>query len=107
MPEAYAVLAQGELPVAAGILYTVPALTETIVKHIMIVNQTAGALTITMWIDGNTDAELWVSPTFEIPANGAAEWSGSLSLETTVTIRGATAGGANDITYIISGVEIT
>ena len=107
MAEAYKILAQGELPVAAGILYTVPGATEAIVKQVTLVNQTAGALTVTMWIDGNTDAELWVSPTFEIPANGSAEWSGSMALEAAITIRGATAGGANDITYLITGLEIS
>ena len=81
MPEAYKKLAQGELPVAAGALYTVPASTEAIIKHIKFVNQTAGALTITLWIDGAADADLWLSPTTEIPANGSAEWEGSLALE--------------------------
>lgn len=107
MAEAYKILAQGELPVAAGILYTVPGATEAVIKHIMLVNQTAGALTVTMWIDGNTDAELWLPSTTEIPANGKVEWEGSLALEAAVTVRGATAGGANDITYIISGLEIS
>ena len=107
MAEAYKILGQGELPAAAGVLYTVPGATEAIVKLITLVNQTAGALTVTMWIDGAADANLWVPPTFEIPANGSAEWSGSLALEAAITIRGATAGGANDITYLITGLEIT
>ena len=107
MAEAYKILAQGELPVAVGVLYTVPGATEAIVKHIRLVNQTAGILTVTMWIDGNTDAELWVPSTTEIPANGSMEWDGSMSLEAAVTIRGATAGGANDITYLITGLEIS
>ncbi len=105
--EAYKKLAQGELPVAAGALYTIPADTEVIIKHIKFVNQTAGALTITLWIDGVTDADLWMPATTEIPANGSIEFEGSLALAAAAVINGATAGGANDISYVISGVEIT
>lgn len=107
MAEAYKKLAQGELPVAAGALYTVPGATEAIIKHIKLINQTAGALTITLWIDGTTDPFLWMPSTTEIPANGSIEFEGSLSLEAAAVINGATAGGANDVTYIISGLEIT
>lgn len=107
MAEAYKILAQGELPIAAGVLYTVPGATKAVIKHIKLVNQTAGALTVTMWINGNADDKLWLPGTTEIPANGSIEWEGSLSLEAAVTIQGATAGGANDITYLISGLEIS
>ncbi|KKK61421.1 hypothetical protein LCGC14_3014510, partial [marine sediment metagenome] len=103
MAEAYKILGQGELPAAAAALYTVPGATEAIIKHIKLINQTAGALTITLWIDGTTDPFLWMPSTTEIPANGSIEFSGSLSLEAAAVINGATAGGANDITYIISG----
>ncbi len=107
MSEAYKVLAQGELPVAAGALYTVPASTEAIIKHMKFVNQTGAELTITLWINGTTDADLWMPATTSIPANGSIEFEGSLSLDAAAVLNGATAGGANDITYIISGVEIT
>ena len=107
MPEAYKVLAQDELPVAAAAIYTVPADTEAIVKSIVLVNQTAGPLTVTLWVNGNAPENLWLSGTTVIPANGTAEWTGSLSLAAAETIEGLTAGGANDITYTISGVEIT
>lgn len=107
MPEAYKKLAQGELPVAAGALYTVPASTEAIIKHMRFVNQTASAVTITLWIDGTTDPFLWLPSTVSIPANGFVDFDGSLPLAAAGVINGATAAGANDVTFSIFGVEIT
>ena len=105
MSETYKVLAQGEVPTDSTAIYTCATANGAIVKHIKFVNQTAGALTITVWVNGNTDPYLWLPATTEIPANGSAEWEGSLAIANTNTIK-ADAPSANDISYIISGVEL-
>ena len=106
MAEAYKILAQGEVGTASGALYTVPASTEAIIKHIVFINQTGAAITIALWIDGVTDPFLWLPPTVSIPANGFIEWAGTLALEAAAVINGDTA-TVNTITFFISGLEIT
>ena len=106
MAETYKILAQGEIGTVSGALYTVPGATSAIIKSIVIINQTAAAITVTLWINGTTDPFLWLPSTTSIPANGMIEWEGSLALAAAEVINGDTATG-NTLTFTISGVEIT
>ena len=60
MAEAYKKLGQGTLTGAGtqDTLYTVPAATSAIVKHIRIVNYGATTVNVKLWHDGTTDTYL-------------------------------------------------
>ena len=106
MAEAYKILGQGEIGTSSGALYTVPSLTEAVIKHMIFINQTGAAITITLWIDGTTDPFLWLPSGTSIPANGSLEFDGTLALAAASVINGDTLTG-NTITFTISGLEIS
>lgn len=72
--DVYKKLYQGQLPAVAGILYTVPASTNTIVSAVILANTTAGAVVGTLFVDGTGDTNRIVR--VSIPANGEAVWAG-------------------------------
>lgn len=74
--DAFKVLAQGQLPAAAGLLYTVPALTASIVKSIHLANATALAVTGVKLYIGGTAAANQITGSITIPANGSAIYGG-------------------------------
>ncbi len=102
----YKVLAQGQLPNAAGVLYTVPAGTSAIVKQIALAN-TDGAAThnATIYVNG-TGAGNQILPVTTLPINGSMPLTGTITLAAGQTIQGL-ADAASKITYTIFGVEIT
>ena len=53
--ETYKTLAQGQLPAAAGAIYTASGVVA-LVKEILLHNATAGSITITLFINGTADA---------------------------------------------------
>lgn len=67
---AYKVLAQGQLPSSAGTLYTAPGSTAALIQRIMLANTTAGAVTVSLYINGTAAGNLIVS--LSVPANGSA-----------------------------------
>lgn len=67
-------LDQRQLAASAGVLYTVPASTATIIKSIILANTTASTVAVTLYTDGAAAANSIGS--LNIPANGEAIWGG-------------------------------
>lgn len=86
---------------ANSTLYTVPALKIALIKAIHIANTTALAATVTLSINGSTDATMWLKA-FSIPANSTYDWTGELALAATNTIQGLQ-GTSGACTVVISG----
>ena len=105
MAETYKKLAQGQLPSSAGTLYTVPANTSTIVKHIRIVNTDSSARTARLYHDGTTDATT-ILPAVSIEAGGWAEFEGTIVMEAADTLSGL-GSVASQVTYTVYGMELT
>lgn len=69
--ETYHVLAQGTMSNASpGILYTAPASTTAFIKTVLLANTTAGAITVTLYVNATATANS--IGTCVIPANGHA-----------------------------------
>lgn len=92
------------LTATAVTYYTVPANTTTIVRNIHVSNGSGTAPTLTMGINGTTNALcLWSG--FPLPPNGSLDWSGFLVLAAGDTLVALTSGGSTVAT--VSGVEST
>lgn len=84
-------------PAAAGsgTGYT-PTASYIILRHIRIVNKTAGAVTYSLWIDstgGNTAGKEFMGTAKSIAANSAEDWYGMLRLDSAdFLVGGASAG---------------
>lgn len=76
--DSFKVLAQGQLPAAAGTLYTTPGATATIVKTILLINTAGTAQAVTMYLGGTAAANSIGS--FNIPTGGSATWNGVWNL---------------------------
>lgn len=70
-----------------------------IIRHIRIVNKTAGAVTFSLWKDatgGNTAGKEIIGTTKSVPANDAYDWYGAIRLSSDETdkfiVGGASAG---------------
>jgi hypothetical protein len=88
-------------------LYTVPALTTSIVRNIHVANTATVAKTITFGFGGTaaTAANLFAGAV-SIPANTTYDWSGFLVMIAADTIT-ALQETATSCTVIISGVEVS
>ena len=106
MADAYKTLYQGQLPNAAATLATVGAAKSWIVKHIEIVNVTAGDLTWQLFRGGTTAAFAITPSTWTVLANGKCEWDGTIALATGETIAGV-AGAATSVNCLICGDEVS
>lgn len=106
--EAYKELAQGQLATSDGVLYTAPASLTVIVRHIVLVNVAASAVTAKLWHTGGgagSDATL-ILPSTTMAASGFANFDGVLVMDAADTLRGLS-NTATSITYTIYGVELT
>lgn len=104
MAKTYKKLAQGQLPSSVGTLYTVPASTTAIIRHIRLVNNDSSARTGALYHDGTTAAQI-ILPPASIVVGGWAEFDGVITMEAADTLSGL-ASVATQITYTIYGVEI-
>lgn len=106
MVEAYKKLAQTLIPAAVAAVYTVPALTSTIVKHIVITNNTSSAVTgVSLYHDGTGDTQLLL-PGVTLEAGEWAEFDGTITMETADTLQ-AKAGTDAVLGLTAHGLEIT
>lgn len=97
-------LYHGQPGTAAATLYTVPAATTTVVRHLRAVNATASAVTLDLYRNGSADANR-ITETITVPAGGAWEDDVYLPLAATDTIQGK-AGTATALTVFVGGAEI-
>ena len=80
-------------------LYTVPALTKTVVTNIVVSSTGGSAYTFTLYLGGTLFAN-----TVSIAANSIATFDIKQVLNTTQTVQGGASNTA--VTFFISGVEI-
>jgi len=105
MADAYKTLyGPAQLPSTVATLATVGGGKSWIVKHMSFKNTTAGAVTVTLYRNGSTDPYAWM--TFPIPANGFAEWDGTMAMAATETIAGF-ASAATSVTMMVDGDEVS
>lgn len=106
MADAYKLLYQGQLAATVGTLYTVPAATSAIVRHISVVNNDTVSRTFVLYRQGTAAANIITPPAMVVLPGGMQEWDGAMALAATETIRG-TGSVATMLTVTIDGDEIT
>ena len=105
MAETIKKLAQTPIDATVEAIYTVPASTTTIIKHIRIVNPSGTAATVTLYHDGTTDAFM-ILPAATIEAGGWAEYDGVITMETGDTLQ-AKSGTDDVMTITVYGMEFS
>ena len=106
MTDTYKVLAQGQLPAVAGVLYTVPGGTQTIVSRIVLANtDNVNPRTATLYQNGTAATNEILPPTSIDPGARYVD-DGRYTMAATNTIQGK-ADAASEITYTIYGLEIS
>lgn len=103
--ETFKKLAQGLIPSTSAAVYTVPAATQAIIKHIIINNNTAGSVTVTLWVGAEADDNLFLAPT-ALAAGERAEFDGSLVLEAAEVLRHK-ASTNNVVNIRVDGMELS
>lgn len=94
-----------QLTASAATLYTVPAVTTTILRYIRVVNTTATDRTFTLSIGANAAAtQLFAA--VNVPANGYHESALMIPLQAAEIIQGL-ASAATALTIILAGIEVT
>jgi hypothetical protein len=105
LTDTYKVLSQTQLPNAAAAQYTVPAATQAIVRAIVLVNTTAGPITVSLFVNGS-GAGNKILDTYSIPANTRIVLNDVVTLAATNTIQ-AVASAAASVTMTVFGLEIS
>jgi hypothetical protein len=90
---------------ASVTLYTVPASTKAILRHIRIANTSGAAATARLSI-GVDAAGTRILGDVSIPAASVYDWSGFLVMEAAETLRGQS-GTTNVLAITVSGVLVT
>jgi len=94
------------MPTVATAIITVPASTKYLIKYIVMVNtDTSNDRLASLWVEGTTDAAVWVKDATILQDNGSLEFSGNLVLEAT-DILYADSDSAN-VNIAVYGVEET
>lgn len=95
-------------PAAAGasaVGYTATA-TYIVLRHIRIVNKTAGAVTFSLYVGttgANTAGTEFMGTATSVPANSYVEWYGALRLEGAAGFLVGGASAATSLTFIAEG----
>lgn len=97
-------LYHGQPSSSAATLYTVPAATVTVVRHIRVLNPDTASHTLDLYRNGSAAANR-LTETITIPAGGSWEDDVYIPLATGDTIQGA-ADASTKITVFIGGAEI-
>lgn len=101
-------LGDGQLPSSIGVLYTVPAVTQTITKTITLTNISPSAVDINLYVstDGGSTNRRIIPYDVTLEAGYSLVFDSPLTLEATHRISGD-ATSASAVDYTISGVEET
>ena len=106
MPETFSVLAQLDLAISNAVpIYTVPALTQAVMKHIKIVNHDTAAHTVEMWQGGTATSNI-ILPELTLQGGEWAEFDGAMVGEAASAIH-ASSDAASAISLTMYGLEIT
>ena len=102
----YKVLAQGQLSNVAGVLLTVPAGHQYIIKQIRLVNATGGTnRTVQLYVNGTAAANS-IYPSTTLAAGTLLDDVGTITLNAAETLQGVAA-AATEITFTVCGLDIT
>lgn len=104
MADSFKKLNQLQVPTGVTSVYTAPALTSVIVRHMRAVNTNVSGITLKMWHTGTTDADV-ILPAVSIDAGGWAEFEGTIILEAGEQLY-AQASSATSITLTLYGLEV-
>ncbi len=104
MADTFKMLYQGQLPATPTTLYTVPAATQTIVRHMRATNPNASNYTMRLWQNGS-NASNEILPTATVLASGWAEFDGTILMFAADTLAGESDSAAK-ITLSIYGDEV-
>lgn len=105
MTDTYKKLFQGQLPNAAAAQYTVPGGAQAIIRSVLLVNTTAGAITVSLYTDGSGAANK-ILDTYTIPANTRVSLNDVMTLAAGGAVWGV-ASAATSVTMTIFGLEIS
>jgi hypothetical protein len=96
-------LANGALPAAKGTLYTSPAVTQTLVKSIIVTNIGASPQTFNLYVDGSGTSRNIIPLNMALAAGYCMVFDDVLTLEAADKIEGDSTYASN-MDYLISGV---
>jgi hypothetical protein len=99
-------LGEGQLANTKSTIYTVPGSTQTVVKTITLVNATAGALTVNLYLKAGATSRRICPKDLTLGAGEMLETDRDYTLEDGDLIEGD-ASSATSIDYTISGIEET
>lgn len=97
-------LANGQLAATKGTLYTTPALTQTIVKSITLVNTDASARTVNLYVNATGTSRRIIPKDLSLGAGESYVVNDVITLEAADLIEGD-ASAALVVDYVISGTE--
>lgn len=97
-------LGDGQLAATKGTLYTVPASTRTIIKSITLVNTSASAVTVNIYLKPGATSRRIMPKDLSIAAGALVEINAGYTLEAGDLIEGD-ASVATTVDYTINGVE--
>jgi hypothetical protein len=99
-------LGQGQLPSSKGTLYTVPGATATLITRGTLVNTTAGALTVNVYLKTSAGSSRRIVPKdLSLAAGASVDIRGGHVVDAGGLIEGD-ASSATSIDYFFSGVEM-
>jgi hypothetical protein len=71
------------MPTSATAILTPPANTKYLIKYVVMVNtDTSNDRVASLWVEGTTDAEVWIKDAPVLQDNGSLEFEGNAVLET-------------------------
>lgn len=105
MADSYKLLYQGQLPTTITTLATVPGAKSWIIKHMELVNTTAGDITFQLFRNGTTTAFAITPAGWIVYGGGKNEWDGTMALGTGETIAGV-AGSGTSLNFVVCGDEV-
>lgn len=96
-----------QLASSSASIYTVPALTTTVIRNIHVVNTTSGGVTFNLLVNAaasSTATALFYS--YNVAPYGVVDWSGMIVLNAADYLT-SLAGVATSLVLTISGVEVS
>lgn len=106
MADAFKVLDQRQLAAAAATIYTVPALTQAIVKKARLVNTSGATVSGIKLFVGGTAAANQVTPSLTLLAGEGIDYDLDATLAAAATMAGV-AGTATAVTCTLFGMEVS
>lgn len=105
MPESYKKLAQAAAPTATAALYTSPTATQTIIKHIRVVNYGTVAATIALYQSGSGGVDT-ILPPVTVEPGAWGEFDGTILMDA-VDVLNFKSSVASTITVAVYGVQVS